>query len=56
MWEWTDTIEDDANGQSSTSDNMNQDGSLSKDSDLEAEEPTLTTATLECIGVTRSAL
>ncbi len=32
---------------------LNQDGSLSTDSDLEEDEPTLNTVTFKCIGVKR---
>ena len=56
VWQWVDTVADDDDGLCSRSDDniMNQDGSLSTDSELEDEEHTLTTATFKCIGITRS--
>ena len=53
VWQWIDAVEDD-DGQCSGSQDLHQDGSLSTDSDIEEEEPTMTTATFKCIGVTRS--
>lgn len=55
VWQWVENNEeDDDGGQSCGSEHLNQDGSLSTDSDLEEDKPTLSTVTFKCIGVTRS--
>ena len=54
VWQWIEnTEEDNDGGQSCESECLNQDGSLSTDSDLEEDEPTLNTVTFKCIGVKR---
>lgn len=56
VWQWEEKIdEEDDVEQCSEPDVLDQCGDLSTDSDAEEKEPTLTTCTLKCIGVTRSA-
>ena len=51
VWQWIEnTEEDNDGGQSCESECLNQDGSLSTDSDLEEDEPTLNTVTFKCVG------
>ena len=57
LWQWIEnTEEDNDGGRNCESECLNQDGSLSTDSDVEEDEPTLSTVTFKCIGVKRDDL
>ena len=56
VWQWEEKVdEEDDIEHCSEPDMLNQCGNLSTNSDVEENEPTLTTCTFKCIGVTRSA-
>ena len=64
LWQWIEGFEEDSNNVGSSSELLDQDGSLATSSDLEQvstgsdleRDEVFSTATFKCIGVTRDAI